>query len=382
MIITSPPSDYADWEEICYRYTEHIVERYGEDVVKNWYLQCFNEPDIPQFFMKDLTPSDDAVKIRAKEYCKLYAGFERGIRRVSKNLFIGGPGLAGSDIFLDHFLAFTKKEGLQLDYVCVHSYGTGPSALNTKAKRWDVRNNTDKIDDREAVMRKYYPTGVELVVDEWGMASNGFYNIDECPAFIAREDHTMSVYYSKLITRMVKRNTPVSKLMICLSGQHEMTQDFSGFRNFFTLNFIKKPIYNAYVLASKLGEEILESEKIKLDYVTLLPTRSGDHYAALLTYSTDNFDGDLPDVNEKISLYGLDGEREITVWRIDETHTNPYGVYVREGYTKDLTPEQLARLKEEGTLKPADTFTATPDADGIITFDLKLTNNCTILITF
>ena len=114
MIVTSPPRDYAEWEEICYRYTEHIVARYGEDVVKNWYLQCYNEPDISPFFMKNLLAHGDPevqkknALIRADEYCKLYAGFENGIRRVSKNLFIGGPALAGSREFLDKFLSFTK----------------------------------------------------------------------------------------------------------------------------------------------------------------------------------------------------------------------------------------------------------------------------------
>ena len=96
MIVTSPPRDYAEWEEICYRYTEHIVARYGEDVVKNWYLQCYNEPDLSSFFMKDLLAHGDPERMvknalaRADEYVKLYQGFERGICRVSKKLFIGG----------------------------------------------------------------------------------------------------------------------------------------------------------------------------------------------------------------------------------------------------------------------------------------------------
>ena len=38
-----------------------------------------------------------------------------------------------------------------------------------------------------------------------------------------------------------------------------MKVDFSGFRNFFTLNGYPKPIYNAFALASKLGTEKLGS---------------------------------------------------------------------------------------------------------------------------
>ncbi len=382
MIVTSPPRDYADWEEICYRYTEHIVARYGENVVKNWYLQCFNEPDIPQFFMKDLKPSEENLRIRAEEYCKLYAAFERGIRRVSENLFIGGPALAGSSAFLHKFLAFTKENGLQINYVCVHSYGTSPRQLNSGEKQFAVQNNIEKIDLHRDVLRAYYSKDqVELVVDEWGMASNGFYNVDECPALIAREDHTMAAYFGKLVTELVHTDADLSQLLICLSGQHEMTQDFSGFRNFFTLNFIKKPIYNAYVLAARLGEDILEGNTDR-ENLTLLPTQNGDTAAVLLTYSTTHFDGNLPAVTENVQVHGVKGERNVTVWRIDETNTNPYGLYCRRGFTKDLTPEQIAILQEEGTLKPAESFTASADKNGLLSFDLTLTDNCTILLTF
>ena len=51
MFNTSPPKDYALWEEVCYQYTKHIVERYGIERVSKWHMQCFNEPDIPFFFM-------------------------------------------------------------------------------------------------------------------------------------------------------------------------------------------------------------------------------------------------------------------------------------------------------------------------------------------
>ena len=46
--------------------------------------------------------------------------------------------------------------------------------------------------------------------------------------------------------------------MLCLSGQHELTEEFTGFRGFFTLNYIAKPIYNAFALAAKLKENVLK----------------------------------------------------------------------------------------------------------------------------
>ena len=47
---SSPVSDYSLWEEVCYRYTKHLVDRYGLERVSKWRCHCFNEPDIPEFF--------------------------------------------------------------------------------------------------------------------------------------------------------------------------------------------------------------------------------------------------------------------------------------------------------------------------------------------
>jgi beta-xylosidase len=46
---SAPPKDFAVWEEICYEYTKHLVERYGIEKVCTFRMQCFNEADIPHF---------------------------------------------------------------------------------------------------------------------------------------------------------------------------------------------------------------------------------------------------------------------------------------------------------------------------------------------
>ena len=102
---TSPPRDYALWEEICYEYTKHNIERYGIERVASWHCHCFNEPDIRAFFLNEL-PREAAVD-RAHEYCKMYSAFERGVRRASEQVRIGGPALAHRPEFLPPFLVFS-----------------------------------------------------------------------------------------------------------------------------------------------------------------------------------------------------------------------------------------------------------------------------------
>jgi len=69
LLYRSYMTDYNKWGQICYHYTKHLLERYGEDRVSTWYIHCYNEPDLGHFFYKN-APS---YRERAAEYCKMYA---------------------------------------------------------------------------------------------------------------------------------------------------------------------------------------------------------------------------------------------------------------------------------------------------------------------
>ena len=374
MINTSVPYDYSLWEEVCYTYTAHIVERYGEERVSNWYLQCFNEPDIKAFFMTEMTAEgDEATAIRLREYCKLYEGFERGIRRVSKNLTIGGPALAHKQDFLTGLLRHIKEKQLQMDFVSVHNYGgrgagTVEGNINLegtlKRQRWFAE-----------VMEKTGMTDKKLVVDEWGICSGGFVDSEKYPAVLFRETEIYPAYYAKMISAIIEEGLTVDKMLICLSGQHEMTEDFTGFRNFFTLNFIRKPIYNAYVLAAKLGRDVLDFEG-GCDNLAVLPTATEKGLAVMLAYADEFFTDQLPVRTETLRFEQDITGRNVTVYCIDKHHTNPYTMYLEQGMAAPLSREQIKVLREEGKLKPVAEFVGSKDD-----IQLELTANCMYVIT-
>ena len=374
---TSAPKDYALWEEICYEYTKHIVERYGLETVSRWRLQCFNEPDIPEFFLSEYpnTP-ENALKYRLPAYCRLYEAFERGVRRVSDRLQIGGPALAGHHAFLGGWLDDVKKKQLKLDFIAVHSYGTSPGQLNDGSKPISVKNSLNNHHAYVDTVRAHGFEETPLIVDEWGLASAGFFNREECPALMARETELFSAYFAKLIHSFVYSDFKIDLLCICLSGQHEMVEDFTGFRNFFTLHFIAKPIYNAYRLASMLHENILPAVQNR-ENLFVLPTRSdqGD-YAVLLSYSSEHFADDLSDVEETLAFEEDVVGKTVTVWRIDRETTNPYRLYQKLGITAP-TEDELRLLREEGRLKPVSQFVAHKNQ----ALPLKLTANAVYLIT-
>ena len=381
MICTAPPKEDGIWEEICYEYTKHIVEKYGFDVVSKWKFHCLNESDIANFFMSDLPNNEEAGAIRYEKYIKLYKEFQRGIERVDKRLCFGGPSAAvlydrGS--FVQKFSKAIADGEIRADFISVHTYGTNPGLLNSGKLLFDAENTLEKHKKIVEEIKKNLPDGIEIIVDEWGAASHGFFNVEECPALMFREKSDYAAYFGKMIKAYIDAEGPVSKMLICLSGQHEMVTDYSGFRNFFTLNFIKKPIYNAFVLGARLGEEVLEARGSYENATALATKDENGRIAVMLAYASRNFNEALEDVEIKLGFEGVSGKRGVRIWIIDEKHTNPYALSLREGIGSNPTEADIEKMREEGIMKPVFEFGV--DFDSSRELSVTLTNNALALV--
>ena len=130
----------------------------------------------------------------------------------------------------------------------------------------------------------------------------------------------------------------------------------------------------------KLKEGILESYT-DIENLSVLPTiDEKGKYSVLLTYASTNFDKELPALKTTLEIEGVTGKRDITIWAIDEDHTNPYAVYIKKGYGPELTDEQIAELREEGNLKPVKQYSC--EAEGKLTVDVELSNNGFMVVEF
>ena len=304
----------------------------------------------------------------------MYAAIERGIRRVSDRIPIGGPALAHRLEFLGGWLDYVTENHLKLDFISVHNYGTNVRQLNDGSLRASVQNSVVKHQGYVDTVTEHGYGHLPLLVDEWGYSSCGFFNREECPALFGRETEMFSAYFAKLIHAFIEHDYNVDMLCICLSGQHEMTEDFSGFRNFFTLNFIAKPIYNAYILASKLKENLLAA-KTDNQNLFVVPTQGAKgEYAVMVSYSSEHFDDDLPDIEETVTFAEDLTGKNVTVWCIDKNTTNPYRLYEKMGIGTPTT-EEIRILQEEGRIKPLYT------CKGEDAIRLKLSSNAVFLIT-
>ena len=136
MIVASYAKDYGKWQEICRKYTEHIVNRYGEETVAKWRLQCYNEPNLDFFFMA----GEVSLKRRCEEYCKIYDGFEAGVivltadgqllNREGSIVYDGD----GGETLLGGWAKVYRKDRTRASYeeVKLSEYDTGKSLWNGK----------------------------------------------------------------------------------------------------------------------------------------------------------------------------------------------------------------------------------------------------------
>jgi len=112
-------SDAKQWHQFIIGLTEHLEERYGEEELKTWYFECFNEPNVVKYFWMQGIPA----------LLNYWDASSEAIKEVNSEYKVGGPGTAGS--ISDSFNSFiahcdtgmniiTNKRGAPLDFISVH----------------------------------------------------------------------------------------------------------------------------------------------------------------------------------------------------------------------------------------------------------------------
>lgn len=346
----SQPTDYSLWSEVCRRCTEHFIERYGRERVERWYFHCWNEPDIEIFWMKGCTDPNE----RVRQYCALYDAFADGVRAVSEKIRIGGPSVAVHMNFLRAFLRHIREKQKEtpnmLDFVSIHTYGEKPEEM-AKSNNISPEKTLRICREHRKIVEEEGFHGIEIVVDEWEACAHGFKNENDFPCLAYRNNEKFSAHFFSLIDCYVRRDADISKMMICLSGQHNLKREFEGYRSFFTMSGFKKPIYNAYAAAAMLGNILLECDNE--DNVGIIPTKGDDGNVAVALYYTDSrLFRVLPNKPVHLRIMLGKGAYSAEHYRIDRDNSNAYTEWCRCGKPENPNGDQRERIYTAGDLKP------------------------------
>lgn len=359
-----PPKDYAKWGELVYQWVRHSVDRYGEDEVETWWWELWNEPDISYWQGTD------------EEYLKLYDYTADAVKRALPTARVGGPHATGGgyrlmQAFLEHVRSGTNfvtgQRGSPIDFVAFHAKGS-PQFVEGRV-RTNMAPELRSIDRHFEIIRSF-PEFADLPViigeaDPEGCAACSVASGSRQNAY--RNGTMYSSYTAASFARMYE-----------LADLHDMNFEgatswsftfanvpwFDGFREMAT-NGVGKPVLNVFRMFGMMGGERVAVRGNALDArqiiengvrgeaadISALASRKDDE-AAVMVWNYHDDDVPAPDAPIQLAIRGVPAERVLVHhYRIDQDHSNSYGLWLEMGAPQQVSREQYAELERAGKLQ-------------------------------
>jgi xylan 1,4-beta-xylosidase len=370
-----PPKDYQKWYDLVFALVSHCAERYGRDEIATWYWELWNEPDI--FYWRG----------SLEEFNKLYDYTAAAVKAACPQARVGGPattnpapGSKAAD-FLDRFLnhcandtnAYTGQPGAPLDFIAFHVKGGGyradpkhrkqppPSVkriLSHTQTGYEIISKYPGFQDLECILSEIDPDGW-AAGGAWDNANLNFRNTEYYPSFVAAAFDKVGKF---------ARNQSWDLKLLTWAFMFVGERCFEGTRAFSTQG-IDKPILNLFRMYAHMGvQEIAFSStgaKDPLAYadqwgndetsdISGFATLSSSSSLEVLIYNHhDDWDRQAEATIElEIANLPFEGaELLVTHYRIDQSHSNAYAEWVRQGRPMYPSAEQRAAIEARAGLE-------------------------------
>lgn len=391
-----PPKDYQKWYDLIFNLVRHAVERYGVDEVKSWYWELWNEPDI--FYWRGTVD----------EFNKLYDYTAAALKAACPEARVGGPGVTNPtvgrnsieylDKFLDHCANGTNyctgQQGTPLDFTSFHVKGGGYRAdpLHRKQKPPSVKRILNDTQTGYEIIAKYADyKDLECVLTEidpdgwaaggaWDNANLNFRNTEYYASFVAAS-------FDK-VTKFAQANRWDLRLLswaFMFVGE----RCFEGTRVFSTQG-VDKAILNLFRMYGKMGQQeiLFESSQSQdpMAYsdqwgsdaapdISGFATLTGNKGLQVLIYNHhDDWDMEQScEVSLEIEHLPFAGQNlRVQHYRIDQSHSNAYGEWVRQGKPTYPPPTQLAAIKARDGLELLHAPQEVSEIDGKLTLQFAM----------
>jgi xylan 1,4-beta-xylosidase len=373
------PKDLTKWEGLIRAFTAHLKERYGEDEVRTWYFEVWNEPNLSGFFAGT-----------QQDYFDLYAVTARAIKSVSPHYKVGGPATAGCG-WISEFINFCVTNRSPVDFISTHTYAVTQGFLDAEGNGGTVFSphgdsiSGDVIRVRKQIAGSALPK-LELHFTEWSASytpSDPIHDSYHSAAFILdRLKHTgdaaqsMSYWvFTDIFEEAGPRWTP-----------------FHG--GFGLLNYqdIRKPAFFAYQFLNRLGAAELQNN----DSASWICTAPDGSVQALLWNFTNTHPGtninnqnfynrDLPSApKDKVTLqlsHLPKGNYTMEIFKVGYRANDAYTAYLDLHAPDQLTRAQVAQLKAAASGAPESRTTVNVGKDGAFKKEIILRDNDVVLVT-
>ncbi len=374
----TPPKDYKKWGDLIKNLTQHFTERYGEEEVKTWYFEVWNEPNLNPGFWTGTQA----------EYFKLYEYAARAVKSVNPAFKVGGPATAGAG-WVPETIEFCGENNVPIDFISTHSYGVEQGFLDEFGGSGTVLSDDefsvskDVIKSRKQISSSDKPN-LELHYTEWSSSytpADPFHDSYHSAAFILQKlkqigDAANSMSYW-VFTDIFEEPGPRFK-------------PFHGGFGLMNTQGIKKAAYFSYDFLNKLGTTELQNtdtsswatksengnmQVLFWDFTYTLP----DH-----TNNQQYYLKDLPSKPKgtvKVKLEGLEkGNYYLEVYKVGYKVNDAYTDYLAMGKPSQLTKQQVKVLKEKNNGDPIATEIITIGSSGSYSKDFNINENDVMLL--
>lgn len=388
------------WAELVKAFTQHVVERYGIDEVRQWYFEVWNEPNL------NFKPKAGFFDGTKSQYFNMYKLSAKAVKSIDSRLRVGGPATSNfiadhrhdgevldnnksvfypqetinkqqwKGVWIEEFLEYCKNEQLPVDFISCHAYPTDYALDPVSGKGKDAIRYIHSLRDDLAWLRKTikasaYPNA-ELHITEWSTSPNSrdiMHDLLPPAAYILKANlenigGANSIMYWTFTDIFEEKG-----------GGEEIFHGGFGMINF---QGIVKPSFHAYRMLNQLGDEYLYNSD---PLCVSRNSKTGAVSAVLYNYPKEYEDAVPAKQNAtdfmkastkkvKVTLKGLKANHAYILETLDQRHGYAYDTWQQMGRPHSPNSEQTEMLRQAGWNTLKETLHA--DARGQLTIERTL----------
>ncbi len=329
----TPPKDFNQWTDLIENLVRNLIKRYGLSEVKKWLFEVWNEPNLKAFWDGN---QDD--------YFKFYKYSAFAIKKVNKDLRVGGPATAGNG-WMGEFIKFCRKRKVPFDFITTHSYPTdialGHELDMEEALAGSKRGILYELAREGRKLAGKFP----LYYTEWNSSPS------------SRDTYHDSIYMAPFIIRTLMANIGLVDAYSFWTFSDIFEEEgfcdipFHGGFGLLNINQIPKPSYRAFEILCGLGTQFIKvsGRHETVDVFVVIDERKNEASLIATNHNLPHKPIEREKVRVRIkSKYALS---EFNIIKIDKSHSNPLGKWEEMGRPQKLTKETIDLLKEESKLK-------------------------------
>lgn len=362
-----PPKDLGKWTQLVHDFVRHVVERYGEEHVRQWRFELWNEPNIDHYWRGSVS-----------EYCALFEASYEGAKSALHDAQVGGPATTDKGMgFLDEFLSHLRSKKIKPDFLSFHTKG----AYFTERRAYTPFVEVDREAPSTSKMVKDIENSLEIIakypeynelpvyIDECDPAVGTIFGVFDNPNFVVAN----SEYYASFVCQLAGKlldNRSVT-LFTHWAFLFEGKRWFEGNRTLVDNENVEKPILNGLRMLEWLagGERI--SVKSDSESVGGLASRFDDKLCVLVWNHEDEWwSRGTASVELVIESAISNGQASIT--RVDQEHGNTFRAWESLGSPQDPKPEEVELMRNAGKLAAETILVSSDGSRSRVTLDVPV----------